>query len=429
MNISARQSPASHARLASLWVAPRPLADKTATAGLPAGATAIIRAAAWPIAALLVIHTVFITALNGTRTDDFTTVYSAVRRFLDGQPVYEQAYQHVDPLYLYNPGATLLLTPLGLSANLELSRAAFIVANALAIVLALGILTRLCGHRLDSWVWPVSIALAFATESVTNTLTFSNINGLLLLGLTVFLAAFVYGHRSGRAWPLWLGGVVLGLTIVIKPQFAPLAFLAVVRLDWRTTLSAIAVPAGLNLVAWPITPGASGYLSNLVPYLGQTRDYANSSLAGVQAYFGLADAVYYPLWLICAGLVGITVIVLLRWRYTDITLWALTTSGVLLVGVFFLSSLGQQYYSMWLFPMMFTALLPRSVFHSWPAWLAAALFLAPVTWYSQNWPDAGRWLSFFLGSVGWWLLIVTSAATVLGWLRSQRTSTPAGPGE
>ena len=69
--------------------------------------TARINAAAWPIAVLLVIQRVFIVARNGTLTDDFTTVYSALRRMVEGIPVYEQAYNHVDPLYLYTPGATL----------------------------------------------------------------------------------------------------------------------------------------------------------------------------------------------------------------------------------------------------------------------------------------------------------------------------------
>lgn len=71
-----------------------------------------INAAAWPVAILLVVHRVFIIARNGTPTDDFTTVYNAVARMSTGQPVYEQAYNHVDPLYLYTPGATLLLAPL-----------------------------------------------------------------------------------------------------------------------------------------------------------------------------------------------------------------------------------------------------------------------------------------------------------------------------
>src|SRR5699024_10961591 len=100
-------------------------------------------------------------------------------------------------------------------------------------------------------------------------------------------------------------------------------------------------------------------------------------------------------------------------------LWALTTSGLLLVGVFSLSSLGQQYYSMWLFPMIVSVFLARSVFHSWPASLAATLCLIPNSRTSTLWPDFGRWMGTYIGSLGWVLLIVATAATALGWWRLQ----------
>ena len=90
--------------------------------------------ALWPAAIVLFIHRVFFLAFNGARTDDFTTVYSALRRFLTGESVYDQAYNHVDPLYLYNPGATLLLSPLGMLENAEFARAGFILVNAVATV-------------------------------------------------------------------------------------------------------------------------------------------------------------------------------------------------------------------------------------------------------------------------------------------------------
>ena len=173
-----------------------------------------INAAAWPVAILLVVHRVFIIARNGTPTDDFTTVYNAVARMSTGQPVYEQAYNHVDPLYLYTPGATLLLAPLA-HIDFSLARGLFIVANAAAIVAALAVLTLTVGRKLTSAVWPVSIALAFVTESVTNTLAFTNINGILLLCMAVFLWAFVRAERT--PWLGWVTGVAIGLAIVIKP--------------------------------------------------------------------------------------------------------------------------------------------------------------------------------------------------------------------
>lgn len=391
----------------------------------------ILTAAAWPLAVVLALHRTVITAFNGTATDDFTTVYNALSRALAGLPVYDQAYHHVDPLYLYNPGATLLLLPMGLVDNFDAVRYAFIIVNSLAIILALALLTRLVGQSLRGPVWPVAIAIGFSTESVINTLTFSNINGILLLLLSVFLFCFVRSFSPvvntedsrGRSFSphalRYIAGIAIGLAIVIKPQFAPLLFLPLMRLDWRTITGGIAAPVVLNVIAWRLIPGASDYLTKLVPYLGQTRDYANSSLAGWQAYFDISNALYLPVWLLVAAAVAIGMLVLLRWRVTDMLLWSLTSSGLLLVGVFTLSSLGQQYYSMWLFPMVFTVFLSRSVFHSWPAWLAAVLFLIPNSWTSSLWPNFGRWMGTYIGTLGWVLLIVVTLATAVGWWRLQ----------
>ena len=141
----------------------------------------------WPLAVIVVLHRVFFLALRGSMTDDFSTVYFALRRFLDRQPVYDEIYYFVDPHYLYNPGATLILSPLALPAEIELARIGFIILNALAIITALAQLTKLFGFRLHGAVLPMSIVLAFATEAVTNTLVFANINGILLLALVSYI--------------------------------------------------------------------------------------------------------------------------------------------------------------------------------------------------------------------------------------------------
>lgn len=398
-------------RLDRLWVAQNPLTDEFR----PRRRTpfdAVGTAVAWPLAVMLVFHRVVILAFNGATTDDFTTVYSAIRRFLDGIPVYNEIYHHVDPHYLYNPGATLLLSPLGMVPDFNAARSWFIMVNAAAIIAGLALLTRMFGYSLRSVVFPASIALAFLTESVRNTLIFSNINGVLLLALVGFLWLFLHGRS-------WWAGIVIGLAILIKPQFAPLLFLPAVKFDWRTVVGGITVPVVFNLIAWPLVPGAGDYVSRLVPYLGEVRDYANSSLAGIAIYFGMPSALESALWLLFALIVGVGVIVLLRWRHTDPLLWATTTTGLLMTGVFFLSSLGQMYYSMMLFPMMFTVLLRTSVFHAWPAWLAAYLFLSPDDWMSSTWHDVGRWMDFFKPTFGWALLLVVTTTCVLMWWRGE----------
>ncbi|WP_026196024.1 glycosyltransferase family 87 protein [Corynebacterium lubricantis] len=395
-------------RLDSAWSAPTPLNGPASVPWHRVG-----NAIGWPVAIFLVTHRLVVLAWTGSATDDFTTVQTAARRFVERVPVYDEIYHHVNPHYLYNPGATLLLSPLGLVADSDVIRPWFILLNAVAIIAALAILTRMVGHRLSSPLFPISIALAFLTESVTNTLVFSNINGILLLALVGFLWLLL--HRRS-----WAAGIVLGLAIVVKPMFLPLLFLPLVKLDWKALLGGIAVPVLLNLVAWPLTPGAGEYTTKLVPYLGETRDYANSSLAGFAEYFGMPAWFEWALWIFLAACVAVAVLGLARFRHTDELLWATTTAALLLTGVFLLSSLGQAYYSMMLFPAMFTVVQRVSLFHNPMAWVAAVLCLAPATWYSPNFPMVGTWLTTFLPMVGWAALLIVGATWVVLVSRQQK---------
>lgn len=362
----------------------------------------VANAALWPVAILLFTHRIVALALPGTITDDFTTVWAAARRFVARVPVYSENYTTVDPHYLYNPGATLLLSPLGLFGSTEIIRPLFILVNALAILGALAWLTRLSGFTLTHPVFPGAIALGFATEAVTNTLTFSNINGILLLGLVAFLAFLLRG-------PSLAAGVVLGLCILIKPMFAPLIVLPLLRMNWGAVIAAGLVPVIFNVIAWPLTPGARDYIDVVVPYLGITRDYANSSLAGAAVYFGMPAWLHGGLFMIFAAAVLVAVVGLARWRWSDEWMWAATTAAVLLAGVCLLSSLGQAYYSMMLFPAVFTVARATSVFHTPTAWLGIILCLSPLSWVVYDNPVIGRWTNTFLPTAGWAIFIIATA--------------------
>lgn len=379
------------------------------------GLAPAIAAAAWPVAVLLVVHRLFILARAGSVTDDFTTVWSAARRFVERVPVYNEVYGHVNPHYLYNPGATLLLSPLGLISDIDLARPLFIAVNAACIIVALAWLTKLAGRPLSGPTFPVAVALAFCTEAVTNTLVFSNINGILLLALVAFIALLLT-RRDIAA------GVVLGLAILVKPMFAPLLVLPLLQLRWRPALGAIGVPVVMNLIAWPFTPGARDYLDVVVPYLTVTRDYANSSLSGFAVYFGMPRWAHALLFLLLAAAVAGAVLGLVRVRHSQDLLYLAVGSGVLLAGVCLLSSLGQAYYSMMLFPALFTVFHPDSPLRSWPAWLGAALCLSPLNWSSPLHPLTGSWLNTFLPTAGWAVFIVACAAWVL--LRPTLRRTP-----
>ena len=365
---------------------------------------------------MLFVHRVFVLALEGDVTDDFTTVYSALRRFLEGTPVYNENYAFVDPHYLYSPGATLLLSPLGMVTHFDAARLVFIVANAVAIILALGITARILGFGWWHPIWPVSVAAAFITETVRNTLIFSNINGLLLLVLVLFYWALIRERR-------WLAGILIGLAILIKPIFLPLLFLPLVKANWQTIVAGLGLPVLLNAVAWPIVPQAGDYVTKTLAFVGGIRDFSNSSLRGMAVWSGMPTTLTAVLWLIFAAAVACGIIVLLRYRYVLATEWTLWTGSLLLVGVFFLSSLGQMYYSMYLFPLVLTVMARISPMHNPLAWLAAYGIFSSDDWIdSEIFPTEGMWMQYMLPTVGWGILILVIAVFAVSLWRGERTA-------
>lgn len=414
--------------LRSTWVARTPLTDDGA--GYHGGARRrrlgrgdrVAAAALWPACLLAVISVAWTTWRTAAfSTEDFSTVYQALRRFLAGQPVYTETYHHVDPHYLYNPGATVVLSPLGLIEDPSSARIFFFLANAAAIVAALVILTRLFGVSARSAMLPGAILGAFLTEAVRNTLLFGNINGVLLLLLTGFISCL-----TGRR-PVW-AGVWLGLAALIKPQFLPLVILPLLRLEFACIAPALAIPVLANVAGAVLMNRASDYLTVVAPYLSEPRDFANASLIGQALYFDMPSPLFALLWVSVAAAVAVSLVILSRWRYTDYLMWVSTSSAILLIGVFLLSSLGQQYYSMLAFPALFTVVQRTSIVHHPLAWAAVYLYLSPVAWQPpEGGFDIGTVIAQLIATVGWTLFLWVCAATTLSWYFSARHSTHQAP--
>lgn len=394
----------------------------------------ILTMAAWPLAIMTLLHRVILYSQNSHPTDDFSTVWDALHRFREGVPVYDENYSFVDPHYLYSPGGTLLLSPLTLMPSWEVGRMLFILGNAAAVFIALALLTKLARRSLTGPVLPVAVFLVFATESVTNTLLFSNINGILLLLEVLFLWWLLVGSGD-VTWRLGAGstsrnrtatilaGIVLALAITVKPQFAVLLFLPLVRRQWSAIVAGIGVPVLLNLAAIPMMSRPGDYIDKLVPYLGEVRDYANSSISGVGVYFGMDGWIVLVVRGIFALAVAVAVLGLLRWRNTDPLMWAATTTGILLAGVFLVSSLGQMYYSMMLVPMIFTVFCRFSVMHNPVTWFGVYWCLSFDDWDSDRWEWPGKIVEYTRGTVGWGLIVLTAAACVVVWLVSDWKAT------
>jgi arabinofuranan 3-O-arabinosyltransferase len=145
----------------------------------PTAAT-ILRSVLWPIAIMSIIHRSYVLATNGYITDDFGPVYRAVSNFRRGLDIYNEHFDYVDPHYLYPPGGTLLMAPFGYLPVFA-SHNWFVFFNTVAIIVAAVLLVRMFGYALSSVALPALLVAMFCTESVTNTLVFTNINGCILL--------------------------------------------------------------------------------------------------------------------------------------------------------------------------------------------------------------------------------------------------------
>ena len=363
----------------------------------------VFRVALWPIAIMSIIHRSWVLTSNGYITDDWAPVYRAVRNFRAGVDIYNEHLDYVDPHYLYPPGGTLLMAPFGYINTIFASHNWFVALNTIALIAAACLLVRMFGFALTSVALPAVLAAMFVTESVTNTLVFTNINGCILLAEVVFLKFLL----SGKVGHQWWAGIAIGLSLVVKPVLAVLLLIPLLNRQWRTLAAAFAVPIAFNAAAWPLVSDAGSFVHNTLPYILGTRDYFNSSILGNGTYYGL------PLWLIMAlralfvALAAASLWLLYRYyRERDQRFWMLTSSGVLLVTSWLVLSLAQGYYSMMLFPFLMTVVLPNSVLRNWPAWLATYGFLTMDRWLMWRWPTTGRFLEYMKITYGWSLILI-----------------------
>ena len=373
----------------------------------PPSTQAILRSALWPIAIMSIIHRSYVLTSNGYITDDWAPVYRAARNFRAGVDIYNEHFDQVDPHYLYPPGGTLLMAPFGYIDSEFAARNWFILLNTVAMILAACLLVRLFKFPLSSVALPALLAAMFVTESVTNTLVFTNVNGCVLLAEVLFLRWLLPSEGKNGTSRQWLAGIAIGLSLVVKPVLGVLLLLPLLNRQWRALAAAIAVPVVFNAAGFALVADRMNFVNRTLPYIFSTRDYFNSSVLGNGVYYGL------PMWLITVLRLGFIALAAgslwLLYRYyreRDTFFWMLTSSGVLLITSWLVLSLAQGYYSMMLFPFLMTVVLPNSVLRNWPAWLATYGFLTLDRWLMWRWPTTGRFLEYMKITYGWSLMLV-----------------------
>ncbi|WP_067894150.1 glycosyltransferase family 87 protein [Nocardia vaccinii] len=357
----------------------------------------VLNFALWPFAVMTVLHQVFVKATNFNITDDFAPVYKASLAFLNGRSIYAENFDLVDPHYLYPPGGTLLIAPLAI-IDPEKSKWCFVGVNAVAMLIAWYLLLKLFKFSIKSYAAPLTLLLMFASETVINTLAFGNVNGCILLAEVIFIILLLARRE------LW-AGAVMGLAITVKPTIAPMLLIPLMRRQWKVFLPALGVPIALTAIALPLIKDPMDYLHRTLPYSIQARDYFNSSIPGTAAYWGLPSPLVWSIRIGMGVLVLISLWLLYRYYRHDELFFICTSSGILLLAEFLISGLGQQYYSMLLFPFLMTVVLRNSVLRNWPAWLAIFGFTTFDKWLLDHWQSVGRDLEYLRITFGWGLLL------------------------
>lgn len=342
---------------------------------------------------LLVLLHAFITVPQTNPGTDFTPIFTAAHKYVAGQPVFDSDYTIDMPHYLYTPAGTVLIAPVAVFNDEHLARNVFAVLGALCIIAALAMATRMLTHRWFHVVFPLATSAFFITgEPVRTTLALTNINGFMLLLMVVFVwcsLALRHGAEGWRSWTAhftrpeaYIAGITAAVAFSIKPQFGVLFIVSLALGQIAVPVIAGVVSVALFAFGWVTIAQPQLFFTNLVPYLGEPRPRFNGSVAGLGIVFN------WPGWLVTALTVGlilgtlVAVVTLWRWKDVDEVMWAFTTLGVCFAGGFMASGLLQNYYAIWLLPMMLTVIRPRSPMH-WPVlW---AIFLIMLG--NPNWPE------------------------------------------
>jgi arabinofuranan 3-O-arabinosyltransferase len=215
--------------------------------------------ALWPIAIVIFL----LKAAQGSRGmffgSDLRPVWMALRAFLQHHPPYGPSY--VDPWspFVYPPSCLFVLAPLG-ALSFRATRYVVLAVGSAGVAISCFLTLEALGIRWRSskgaaallgsvFFWPVLASFAYLNANI------------LILPL---LAIFIYLAACGR-WR-W-AGVILGLSLGIKPILLPLLVLPLLARQWRAAGLALLVPAGLSALALPLTAESHEYVSRALPYV------------------------------------------------------------------------------------------------------------------------------------------------------------------
>jgi hypothetical protein len=204
---------------------------------------------------------------------DFGIVWRAGNAVLDGQPPYSEVTSGSH--YVQSPSSTLLMLPFALLPErlggqlLTLCNATAIVVGALLAASALAASSRTLA--VGMLALSMSTALAMGLEA-------ANIDPLCLLPYGLALLAL-------KRERVLIAGALIGLGLSVKPTMVFFILLPLVFGSIAGTLTAIAVGLITTLVAMPLLPEGSRFVTSVLPFLLEGRNttgFNHSMAAGIE---------------------------------------------------------------------------------------------------------------------------------------------------
>ncbi|MEH0933635.1 glycosyltransferase 87 family protein [Micromonospora psammae] len=265
----------------------------------------LVRRVVTVLALAAVLPVLYLPGLNHNFLD-LKIYMSAMDWWRAGHPLYDyvQPDRVQGELYFtYPPFSALLLWPFGL-----LKLGATVAIFTLLTVLALVVTTRwlvepvIARHGLPRvFTLTVAVLLVFAVESTRETITFGQINMLLVV---LILADLLFAVPGGKRW----AGVGVGLATALKLFPGIFIVYLLVTRQWRAAVVASVTAAAATLLAAAVAPRASWRF--WTHELWATDRVGRPDYTGNQSLFGLLNRLTVPeepsrlLWLALVALVA-----------------------------------------------------------------------------------------------------------------------------
>ena len=302
---------------------------------------------------------------------DLLTTWRAERLFAHGGAPY------AIKAFVYPPSALLVLRPIAALSAHDLKVVGLAVTAAAAWG-AVMLSASAIGLRWWGLTSAVTIFLLRFTQAMTGELLLENVTVLCFLALAAF---FFFALRD--QWVV--GGVAIGLSLAIKPLLLPVLLVFVLARQWRGLAVAAGVPAALNLLALAFVASPSQVFSKLPSVLDRTGTGVSLNSAWVDVTRTLGLPVGVSVTLRVATVAVVVVGTWWAWQVLDnAVLRVVTSSSLLLIGVYLAGTLSEYHFMLTLVPLVMTVALARSPVRTIPALLGVlwmmGRFVLPRSW-------------------------------------------------